>query len=291
MSSFLRPMRVWTQTGQRILPDFQKRIEVDYLGGLYEVDFRHAPEEARRTVNAWVEEQTKGKIRDLLRSTHVDPTTILVLTNAIYFNALWATPFSAERTAQEVFHASSTDVTPVAMMKQTGPFRYFDEGTFQALELPYKGDMLSLVIFLPKANDGLRQLESSLNAAKIETWLTKLSSHRVELSLPKFKMTAESELKDPLSEMGMPVAFNRSKADFSGITGTRELAISAVVHKAFVEIDEKGTEAAAATGVVAYRTAVIAQAPVAFRADHPFFFLIRDTRTGSILFVGRLVKP
>jgi serpin B len=282
---------LWTQTGERILPDFQKRIEVNYQGGLYEVDFRHAPDQARQAVNAWVEEQTKGKIRDLLKSSHIDPTTILVLTNAIYFNALWATPFSQEKTAQEFFHASTTDVTPVAMMKQSGRFRYFDEGTFQALELPYKGDTLSLVIFLPKANDGLGQLEASVSAAKIETWLTKLSPHRVDVSLPKFKMTAESELKDPLSEMGMPLAFKPGKADFSGITGTRELAISAVVHKAFVEVDEKGTEAAAATGVVAFRTAVIAQTPVAFRADHPFFFLIRDIRTGSILFVGRLVKP
>jgi serpin B len=282
---------LWTQTGEQILRDFQKRIEVNYLGGLYTVDFRHAPDQARRTVNAWVEQETKGKIRDLLQSTHIDPTTILVLTNAIYFNALWATPFSKERTAQEFFHASVTEMAPVAMMKHTGRFRYFDEGTFQALELPYKGNSLSLLIFLPKANDGLGHLEATLSAARIETWLTKLSSHRVEISLPRFKMTAEFELKNELSDMGMPVAFKPGAADFSGITGTRELAISAVVHKAFVEVDEKGTEAAAATGVVGFKTAAIAQLPVIFRADHPFFFLIRDIRTGSFLFLGRLVKP
>jgi serpin B len=176
------------------------------------------------------------------------------------------------------------------MMKHSGRFRYFDEGTFQVLELPYKGDTLSLVIFLPKANDGLGRLEASLTAARMETWLTKLSSHRVDLSVPKFKMTAECELKDPLAEMGMPVVFTPGAADFSGITGNRDLAISAIVHKAFVEVDEKGTEAAAATGVVAMRAAVIVQTPVVFRADHPFFFLIRDTRTGSLLFLGRLVK-
>jgi serpin B len=282
---------LWTQTGERILADFQKRIEVNYQGGQYAVDFRHAPDQALRTVNSWVEEQTKGKIRDLLKSTHIDPTTILVLTNAIYFNARWATPFSKEKTAQEFFHASVTDVASVAMMKHSGRFRYFDEGTFQTLELPYKGDTLSLVIFLPKANDGLGRLEASLTAARIETWLTKLSSYRVDVSLPKFKMTSECELKDALSDMGMSVPFKPGAANFSGISGTRELAISAVVHKAFVEVDEKGTEAAAATGVVAFRTAAIAQPPVIFRADHPFFFLIRDIRTGSILFVGRLVKP
>ena len=144
---------------------------------------------------------------------------------------------------------------------------------------------------MPKAKDGLGQLESSLTASKIETWLAKLSSHRVEVSLPKFKLTAECELKDALSELGMPVAFKPGAADFSGITGTRELAISAVVHKAFVEVEERGTEAAAATGVVIGRMAAIAQPPVVFRADHPFFFLIRDTSTGTILFLGRLVRP
>jgi serpin B len=282
---------LWTQTGERILPDFQKRIEVNYQGGSYAADFRHAPEEARRTVNNWVEEQTKGKIRDLLKSSHIDPTTILVLTNAIYFNARWASPFLKEKTTQEDFHASPNDVVRVDMMRQSGRFRYFDQGSFQVLEQPYKGDTLAMVILLPKAKDGLSQLEASLSAASIETWLSKLSSHRVDVSLPKFKMTSECELKDPLSDMGMAVAFNPGAADFSGITGTRELAISAVVHKAFVEVDEKGTEAAAATGVAAFRTAAIAQPPVVFRADHPFFFLIRDIRTGSLLFLGRLVKP
>jgi serpin B len=282
---------LWTQTGERILPDFQKRIEVNYQGGLYSVDFRHAPDQARRTVNTWVEEQTKGKIRDLLKSTHIDPTTILVLTNAIYFNALWASPFLKGKTIQEDFHASPSDVVRVDMMKQSGRFRYHDEGSFQVLEQPYKGNTLAMVILLPKAKDGLGDLEKSLSAARIETCLTKLSSRRVDVSLPSFKMTAECELKDALSDMGMPVAFKPGAADFSGMTGTRELAISAVVHKAFLEVDEKGTEAAAATGVVGFRTAAIAQAPVFFRADHPFFFLIRDIRTGSILFVGRLVKP
>jgi serpin B len=282
---------LWAQTGERILPDFQKRIEVNYQGGLYTVDFRHAPDQARRTVNTWVEERTQGKIRDLLKSSHIDPTTILVLTNAIYFNARWASPFSKEKTTQEDFNASPSDVVRVDMMKQSNRFRYYDEGSFQVLEQPYKGNTLAMVILLPKAKDGLGQLEASLSAAKIEAWLTKLSSRRVDVSLPKFKMTSECELKDPLSDMGMPVAFKPGAADFSGITGTRELAISAVVHKAFVEVDEKGTEAAAATGVVAFRTAVMAQPSVVFRADHPFLFLIRDLRTGSFLFLGRMVKP
>jgi len=282
---------LWAQSGERILADFQKRIEINYQGGLYPVDFRHAPEQARRTINAWVEEQTKGKIQDLIKSTHIDGQTVLILTNAIYFKALWASPFSKERTARDEFHASPRDLVHVEMMKQSGRFRYWDEGSMQALELPYKGNTLAMLILLPKAKDGLGQLETSLTAAKIETWLGKLSSHRVDLSLPKFKLTAECELKDALSALGMPVAFQPGAADFSGITGTRELAISAVVHKAFVEVEEKGTEAAAATGVAFARAAVVAGAPAIFRADHPFFFLIRDTKTGSILFMGRLVRP
>jgi serpin B len=282
---------LWSQSGERILADFRKRIEINYQGGLHQVDFRHNPDEARRTINAWVEEQTSGKIIDLLKSAHVDQRTLLILTNAIYFKGLWGSPFLREKTAQEDFHASSADAIRVDMMKQSGRFRHFDDGAVQALELPYKGNTLAMVIFLPKAKDGLGQLEMSMTSAKIEGWLSKLASHRVDVSLPKFKLTAESELSDALSSLGMPVAFKLGAADFAGITGTRELAISAVVHKAFVEVEEKGTEAAAATGVVFARTAVLAQPPVVFRADHPFFFMIRDTRTGTILFLGRFVRP
>jgi serpin B len=282
---------LWSQAGERILADFQKRIEINYQGGLYPVDFRHAPDQARQKINAWVEEETRGKIKDLLKSTHVSAQTLLIITNAIYFHALWASPFTKAKTSQQDFHASPGDVVHVDMMNQAGRFRYYDEGSIQALELPYKGDTLAMVILLPKTKDGLGQLESSLTVPKLEGWLTKLASRRVDVSLPRFKLSAECELKDALSALGMPVAFTLGKADFSGITGTRELAISAVVHKAFVEVEETGTEAAAATGVVFSRTAAIAQPPVIFRADHPFFFLIRDLRTGTILFLGRLVRP
>jgi serpin B len=282
---------VWCQSGQRILPDFQKRIEVNYRGGLYPVDFRAETENARRTINAWVEEQTKGKIQDLLKPANVTPRTLLVLTNAIYFKGLWTNPFSKEMTAPDDFHTSSQEQVRIEMMHQTGRFRYADDASIQLLELPYKGDSLSMVILLPKTIDGLTQLESSLSFAKLQTWLAALSPRRVQVSLPKFKLTETFELRDALSEMGMPMAFERGKADFSGMTGTRDYAISAVVHKAFVEVQEQGTEAAAATAVVAARAAIVAAPPAAFRADHPFFFLIRDTRNGSILFLGRLVSP
>lgn len=282
---------LWTQAGKPILPDFLKQIEINYNGGLYPVDFRHAPDEARQTINAWVEKQTRGKIKDLIKSHSIDAKTLLIITNAIYFKALWASPFLKEKTVQDEFHVSAGDRVRVDMMKQTGRFRYHDDATIQALELPYRGNTLAMVVLLPRAKDGLDGLESSLTPGKVDGWLTKLSSHRVDVSLPRFKLEAECELQDVLSALGMPVAFQPDKADFSGITGTRELAISAVVHKAFVEVEEKGTEAAAATGVVFARTAAIAQPPVVFRADHPFVFMIRDVGTGAILFLGRLVRP
>jgi serpin B len=282
---------LWAQTGERILSDFQKRIEINYQGGLEQVDFRRAPADALRTINTWVEERTSGKIKDLLKPGHIDSQTMLILTNAIYFKALWDTPFDEHATAPADFHASDHDPVRVDMMKLTGRFRYLDEKTFQALELPYLGNGQAMVILLPKTNDGLAELEASLSFTMLEGWLKKLSSHRVNVSLPRFKLTAELELKGALSELGMPLAFQPRKADFAGITGTRDFAISAVVHKAFVEVQEKGTEAAAATGVVMKSAAMVPSTPAVFRADHPFFFLIRDTRTGSLLFLGRLVRP
>jgi serpin B len=282
---------LWTQTGEHILPDFQKRIEVNYQGGLYPVDFRASAETARRTINTWVEERTKGKIQDLLKPEHIESRTVLVLTNAIYFKALWETPFSSQMTSPADFYTSSTARIRIDMMNLSSRFAYYDETGFQALELPYKGRTLAMVVLLPKAKDGLAQFESSLTAAKLEGWLSKLSPRRVEVSFPKFKLSVECELKEPLSELGMPIAFDPRAADFSGMSGSREFCISAVVHKAFVEVEEKGTEAAAATGVVAARGSAVTTLPTVFRADHPFVFLIRDTRNGSILFLGRLVKP
>jgi serpin B len=282
---------IWSQSGERVLPEFQKRIEMDYQGALYPVNFRDEAQAARTTINTWVEEQTKGKIKDLLKSEQVDSHTLLILTNAIYFKALWAIPFSKTATTASEFHVSPSDRVRVDMMNLSDRFRYFEEAGLQALELPYQGQSLAMVILLPKAKNGLTQLESSLTSRKLETWLSKLGTRRVQVSLPRFKLTAEANLKTTLSALGMPIAFELGKADFSGMTGTRDFAISAVVHKAFIEVEEKGTEAAAATGVVMTRTAAMPMPPVVFRADHPFFFLIRDTQSGNILFMGRLVKP
>ncbi|MGP0064445.1 MAG: serpin family protein, partial [Isosphaeraceae bacterium] len=282
---------LWCSSVEPILSDFRKRIEVNYRGGIHPADFLKAAEPSRQAINAWALEQTRGKIKDLLGPGSVDSRTILVLANAIYFKALWAAPFRSEGTRPGNFQTSSGEKARVAMMNQTERFRYLDGGSFQALELPYKGDTIGMVIFLPKAADGLPMFESSLGPEKLAGWLAGLSSQRVQVSIPKFRLTGEFNLKDALTGLGMTDAFRPGVADFSGMSGTREIAISAVVHKACVEVEEKGTEAAAATGIAIVGHAMLASPPTVFRADHPFFFLIRDLRSSSILFLGRLVQP
>ncbi len=226
-----------------------------------------------------------------MKPTHLSSNTLLVLTNAIYFKGLWESQFLKKNTVSETFHISANESVRVNMMNHIGRFGYLDEGTFQAIDLPYRGRTVSMIILLPKEVDGLARIEAAITEAKLVGWLAKLASHRVQLALPRFKLTEQIELKDPLSALGMPVAFDGRAADFSGMTGTRDLAISAVVHKAFVDVEETGTEAAAATAVVMARAMAVATPPVVFRADHPFLFLIRDNRSGSILFLGRLVRP
>jgi serpin B len=279
---------LWMQSGEPIQIEYQRRIETDYQGAVYTVDFRQAVESARKTINAWVEQQTKDKIQELLQPRTLGPTTVLVLTNAIYFKGLWESPFPRRNTESSPFHVTAGESAQVEMMSQTGRFPHWDEGTFQVIAIPYRGGSLSMVILLPKAVDGLAQLERALSRSNLETYLAKLSPQRVRLSLPKFRLTEQVELAKVLAQMGMPLAFTPGKADFSGMTASRDLAISAVVHKAFVEVDEAGTEAAAATAVAIARAAVVQAPPVVFRADHPFFFLIRNNLSGSILFVGRL---
>jgi serpin B len=215
--------------------------------------------------------------------------TRLVLTNAIYFKGKWATPFKPEQTQEAPFTLLSGEKVNVPMMHQTAHFGYMETDTIQVLELPYVNNDLSMVILLPKKPDGVNELEKGLTSETITGWLAGLRKREVQVYVPRFKLTSEFSLAETLSAMGMPDAFS-TKADFSGITGNRDLFISAVVHKAYVEVNEEGTEAAAATGVAMKLTAVAPPPPV-FRADHPFVFLIRDNQTGSILFLGRTANP
>jgi serpin B len=282
---------VWIDQRERLLPDFVTLLERSYQSEARAVDFAHAADASRRLINGWVEKQTRDKIKDLLKPSLITTDTVAVLTSAIYFKGYWTHPFSAETTRDDDFHPAKGDAVRVKMMNQTARLSYVEGESFQALEMPYKEGSLAMVVLLPKTRDGLDALEASLTVEKLDSWTAGLKPNRVKVSLPRFTSTVEAELTDVLSQLGMPIAF-QGDADFSGMTGSRDIVLSAVVHKAFIEVEEKGTEAAAATGVVASRTsAIVPQREIDFRADHPFLYLIRDTKSGAILFIGRLSRP
>jgi serpin B len=283
---------LWGQKGHRFRTEFLRLVARDYGGGLREVNFAE-PDAARRTINAWVEEQTRERIKDLIKPGMLNADTRLVLTNAIYFKGDWASQFKKDRTRPRPFHLAGGKTVPVPLMQQTASFGYLDGVTFQVLELPYAGRDLSMVVFLPRLAGALDDVERNLTPGMLGDYLKKLRKQKVEVYLPRFKLTEEYPLKTVLVGLGMSLPFVRGKADFSGLDGTRELFLSFVVHKAFVEVNETGTEAAAATGVGIAKSAAGPRPttiPV-FRADRPFVFLIRDKRSGSILFLGRLVNP
>lgn len=284
--------RLWGQKGFHFLPAFLKVTSDDYGAGLGLVDFKQA-EGARKTINSWIEEQTDRRIQDLLAPGVLDASTRLVLTNAIYFKARWEHEFGERATNDAPFHLPGRQEITAPLMHQQHRLRYGESGDVQALELPYADDgTLSMLILLPKKIDGLSDLEKQLTGESLQKWSAGLKTRLVNVHLPKFKMISEFELGDVLSSMGMPLAFS-DKADFSGMSAEEQLCFSAVIHKAFVDVNEEGTEAAAATAL-ALRSATgrtRPEEPVEFRADHPFVFLIRDNRTDAVLFLGRLVNP
>jgi serpin B len=280
---------LWGQKGEGFKDDFIKLTHDNYGAGLREVDFAHAAEEVRQEINTWVEKQTQDRIKDLLQPGTVDAMTRLVLTNAIYFKGDWSSQFKKDRTREEEFDDGTGTKTKTPLMQQRARFRYFDAGNLQVLEMPYAGKDLSMVVLLPRKSDGLAELEKLLSADQHAGWLAKAREEEVEVTLPKFKTTSKFDLNDQLSALGMKKAFIAGQANFSGMNGREDLYLGFVLHKAYVDVNEEGTEAAAATGV-GVKALALPKYPV-FRADHPFVFLIRDTHTGGILFLGRLVNP
>ncbi|MGB8539879.1 MAG: serpin family protein [Acidobacteriaceae bacterium] len=294
---------LWAEKDYTFLDAFLKLTNSDYGAGFNQVDFKGAHESARLTINQWVEQKTENKIRDLIPPGALDPTTRLVLTNAIYFKGDWQTQFDKASTRDEDFHLSPEQTIKAPLMHRTGSFNYLNGGTFQALEIPYKSVELSMIVFLPNDVGGLPALERSLTAYNMRQWLGRLRPvSNVILTLPKFKMTRQFGLENTLKAMGMKEAFDWKMADFSGMASRKtmlhdgNLYISAVFHKAYIDVDEEGTEAAAATAVIMHHGPTGAPVrhplpPIIFRADHPFMFLIRDNRSGSILFIGRVANP
>jgi serpin B len=277
---------LWGQQGYGFLEEFLALNRKHYGAGFSEVDFGGATEQARHTINAWVAQQTQQIIKELLQEGQLDPADVLVLTNAIYFKGDWASKFDPKQTQDAPFQISATDQVVVPMMQQFGRFAFADGNELDLLELPYAGERLSMVLLLPKKVGGLPALERSLSKENLHQWLGRLRQRPVRVSLPRFALGSRFDLTKTLEAMGMPDAFGGA-ADFSGMTGGRDLFIGLVIHEAKLEVTEEGTEAAAATAVKMKRGAP----PLAFVADHPFLFLIRDRQTGSILFMGRVLNP
>jgi len=279
---------IWGQEDYKFLSEFLDILAENYGAGLRLLDFINAPEESRITINNWIADQTEGRIEDLIPQGVIDALTRLVLTNAIYFNAAWLNPFDEDTTKDGTFHLLDGSKVIVPMMRQTESLGYAEGEGYQAVELPYDGRELSMVILLPNTGR-FEDFEKSLDADHVGSIIQDLEYTYVALTMPRFEFESEFNLGDMLAAMGMPIAFSAA-ADFSAMTGSRDLFIAEVLHKAFVSVDEAGTEAAAATAVVMKLTAMPDE-PVEVTVDRPFVFLIRDIETGAILFVGRVVKP
>ena len=280
---------IWGQQGFKFTQQYLDLLAQNYGAGLRIVDYIKDAEKSRQTINQWVSDQTENRIKDLLPQGSIDSLTRLVLTNAIYFNAAWQSQFQKNATADGQFTLLNGNKVSVPMMRQMHTFGYTEGTDYQAVELPYDGNELSMVILLPKA-DRFKAFEAALKAQQVKDIVQNLKSSEVDLTMPRFKVESQFSLKKALASLGMPIAFSASEADFSGMDGLKDLYISDVVHKAYVNVDENGTEAAAATGVVVGTTSMPAKT-YQVTLDHPFIFFIRDIQTGAILFLGRVASP
>jgi serpin B len=291
---------LWGQHDKPLLADFLDLIALHYGGSMNLVDFRGDAETARRTINQWVDEKTNQKIGEVIPSGGVTNETRLVLVNAIYFKGKWERPFRKTATREEPFHVDGGGTVQASLMHQREDVRYLQGEGYQAVDLSYRGGDLSMLVLLPDRQDGLRDLETRLTERMLHDCAAMMETREVKVFLPRFKITWGTEdLRDQLTALGMARAFIPSEANFSGMNGLEpphedSLSISKVFHKTFVEVNEEGTEAAAATAVTMMRLGRVAPPPrpiPIFRADHPFLFAIRDWRSGAILFLGRMSDP
>jgi serpin B len=284
---------LWSEKSVRFLKAYLGLTQNFYQAKSTNLDFKRQPEKSRLIINQWVEDKTQDKIKNLLPKGIIDSQTRLVLTNAIYFKGQWQYKFKKSQTRKMDFIAENKTLKGIKFMRMQRRFKYAETKDLQIVELPYKDNKMSMVVLLPKDTKGINKLSASLTAKRYQDLMDRLYYTNVNLSLPKFKLTLDVKLKNVLKQMGMRQAFGNG-ADFSGMTGDKSLQISEVVHKAFVEVSEKGTEAAAATAVIIRAKSSSAhrpRPPKIFKADHPFMFVIKDNTTGSILFMGKLAQP
>ena len=280
---------LWAQEDYKFLDEYFSTIKRYYDGDVTNLDFKRETEKSRIIINNWVGDQTKNKIKDLIPRGSITYDTRLVLTNAIYFKGDWVLQFDKKKTREADFKVSPEKTVKVQMMSLTGDkakFNYAETEQLQILEMPYEGDELSMLVILPREN--LESIEDSINKEKLDELKGMLHEREVNVYMPKFKFETKYFMKEDLKEMGMPTAFSMD-ADLSGMTGNMDLFIDKVIHQAFVEVNEEGTEAAAATAVIGTLNGI--EKSNIFRADHPFMFIIQQKATGNILFMGRVVDP
>ncbi len=282
---------IWAENTYGFLSPFLATLAVNYGAGARLVDFLNDPEGARQAINGWVSDETNDRIPELIPQGVIDDMTRLVLTNAIYFKASWAEQFSADATQDGPFTLLSGDTVTASMMRTQGPqsLQYAEGPGYQSIELPYTGNEVAMMVILPEAG-GFEDFEASFDAARLEQIVSALQPEEVSVRLPKFEFSSDVGLKPVLTKLGMMSAFEPQIADLSGMDGTKNLYIQDVLHKAFVAVDEQGTEAAAATAVIVGTTSAPLE-PKSFEADRPFIFLIRDRVTGTVLFLGRVLDP
>jgi serpin B len=277
---------VWIQNNYPVLAKYLGVLARYYMAGAANLDFSNAPEQARKTINDWVADQTAGRITDLFPPGSINSLTLLALTNAIYFKGDWVTKFDSKKTKAADFYTANGPTVQVKMMRipsGDGMFNYTHTDGVQILRLPYAGDRLSMLFLIPDEYN-TKALEKKLTPSNLTKWRGELQLQEVEIKIPRFELKCRYDLKEPLTQMGMPSAFGA--ADFSGMTGKKDLYVGSAIHQAWISVNEEGTEAAAATGM-----GMPSGMPPSFNADHPFIFLIQDRETGNILFMGKVADP
>ncbi|CAO2595698.1 Serpin B9 [Lemmus lemmus] len=285
--------RLFAENTCKILPTFKESCLQFYQSELEQLSFANAPEKSRKLINTWVSKQTEGKIPELLSEDSVNSDTRLVLVNALYFKGKWHQQFYKENTMEMPFKINKSEKRPVQMMCQEDTFNlaYVNEVQAQVLEMPYEGKELSLVVLLPDDGVDLSKIEEQLTSEKLHEWTKRenLENIDVHVKLPRFKLEESYTLNSNLGRLGVQDLFSSSKADLSGMSGSRDLFISKIIHKSFVEVNEEGTEAAAATGGIATFAMLLPEEE--FTVDHPFLFFIRHNPTANVLFLGRVCSP
>jgi serpin B len=283
---------LWPQRGHPFLKAYLDLVKRHYGVSIDPVDFQKDAEGARRKINGWVADRTSGKIKDLIPEGVLDQLTRMALVNAIYFKGDWKDPFREDLTEDMPFWITPDVSKPVPMMTRNGEFLYGEREALQLLEIPYAGDDLSMLVLLPKSKQGLRKMEQGLEAKALSQWCQDMGRADVSVFLPRFKISSQFRLDQALKAMGMRDAFDPHAVDFSGMDGRKgRLYLNAVIHKAFVDVNERGTEAAAATGISIGKLSAPPCPTAVFRADHPFVIIIRHNQTGSVVFMGRVVNP